>query len=508
MTGNLQAGRLSPLTQTLFDNSQAGANYVKKPAFLIAQCLTTVPLAVYPAFSVTGVQALCGRGSNMDRMFQKYFKLDNQGPIYIVPQADATGAAAATGSFTTAGTATAAGTLSLYIAGQNVNVGVAVGDTAVAITANAVAVINANLDLPVTASAVAAGDATLRKCLLTARHAGLCGNQIDLRLNYYGIRNSEAVPAGLTCVALGMTGGTLNPSLSAAYAVIGDAPGRIFVDAYTDAPSNTAAASALSFSGGRWDPTRKVWGHRFSAISGLPGALTTFASGNDDPHTSYFAYETGAPTPEWEAAGMWAGAMAISLRAQPNQPVQTLPMPDFMPPLQGLESAGGPFQATTRETLLQAGLGCARYDRGSPQIVRSVTSYTTNALGSPDQSYQDTQDLFWCMAFADYIEAMETQKLPRALLATNGTKVAPGLPVITPKGFLGLMIAVYNQMQFDGLVDDATDFIAMSSAVADQVTAGRLNVLWAPFMIVGLFQIANTVQFRKVQGAAVSVLNN
>lgn len=78
--------------------------------------------------------------------------------------------------------------------------------------------INAVPALPFTASS-SAGVVTL-----TARHKGLCGNEIPVSLNYYGFGGGEVLPAGVQIAVATGTAGTGAPVLTGAVAAMADEP--------------------------------------------------------------------------------------------------------------------------------------------------------------------------------------------------------------------------------------------------------------------------------------------
>ena len=493
------AGLLDPLTQTFFDNSQAGVNNTQNPVVIVGQVLAAnpQPFALYGCSSVGQARAFAGRGSMLARTFEAYFANDQIGPIYLLPYADPAGSSAAAGTITLTGPASANGTLALYVCGFSVPVGVTSGDTATVMAANLAAAVNAALDTAVTAAA-AAGVVTL-----TAKNKGALGNLIDVRFNYYGLTNGEIIPAGVTLAVVAMSGGAGTPDTTQIAPLLGDTAARLIVHPYAGNAPMANFAAMMNASTGRWAPLRQSMGHCFTAHSDTVSTLETYGPTNNDPHSSVFAYEMGSPTSEWEAAGMWAGAMASSLRGQPNQPVQTLQLIGFLPPPAGLaEASGGAFSRTTRNTLLGLGLGVARYDGGQPAISRAPTTYQLNGYGQPDQSYFDTETMFTLMRIQDSIITTQTQKFGRYLIADDGTKAAPGVPLITPSQFKAWMVDLYNQWEYEGLVEDAGPFIAASSVTRNLTNPSELDVLWAPFLVVGLRDIANTVQFRMYSAAA------
>jgi phage tail sheath gpL-like len=270
-------------------------------------------------------------------------------------------------------------------------------------------------------------------------------------------------------------------------------------------------AAMMTFAGGRWSPTRKSKGHVFTAVSNMLAPLTTYGAGNNDPHSSVFAYETGSPTPQDEAAAIWCGSMAGSLRGQlPNQPVQTLPLQGFLAPnTSGPTGTEAAWTRTGWQTLLGTGLGVARYDQaGNASIVRAPTTYQTNAYGQPDQSYFDTETMYLLAAIGDYLNSWFTQKYPRALVADDGTPFGAGLPIVTPKAMMGDLISAYNQMQTMGWVEDASAFIAATSVTRNLTNPSELDILFAPYLVAGLRDIATTIQFRQFSAAAAAAASN
>src|SRR5690606_14283898 len=116
----------------------------------------------------------------------------------VVALDDPEGGSAAEGTLVVTGPATAAGTVALYIAGRRLSIAVASGDTGNSVADAIAAEINDDDTLPVTAAAVT-GTVTV-----TARHAGVIGNDIDLRVSYY---SGEALPAGIGIAITAMAGG-------------------------------------------------------------------------------------------------------------------------------------------------------------------------------------------------------------------------------------------------------------------------------------------------------------
>jgi phage tail sheath gpL-like len=190
------------------------------------------------------------------------------------------------------------------------------------------------------------------------------------------------------------------------------------------------------------------------------------------------------------------GAAAVSLKNQPNQPLQTLAIAGVLP-----EPVGFDIGFANQQTLLNSGIALAvRGPGGVPQILRAVTTYQVNAYGVPDQSYLDTETMFTLMAVIRRLKAAITQQFPRALLADDGTRLAPtpagGVPfVVTPSIARGMLIAEYNNLVAANLCEDAQQFAAGLVVQRNANDNSRLDVLFDPYLVSGLRIFATLTQF-------------
>src|SRR6185312_7113967 len=148
----------TPFVAVEFNNANAnqGAAQLQYNALLIGQKLAGGTAAqdtvVGPIASVAQAITYGGRGSMLEREAIAWFAINPSVPVYLGVLADNAGGVAATGTIVVTGPATATGTLALYLGGVPVPVGVNSGDASTAIATNIAAAINANADLPVTAS--------------------------------------------------------------------------------------------------------------------------------------------------------------------------------------------------------------------------------------------------------------------------------------------------------------------------------------------------------------------
>ncbi|MES1524856.1 phage tail sheath N-terminal beta-sandwich domain-containing protein, partial [Escherichia coli] len=178
----IPSNTLVPLFYAEMDNQAAntaqdsGASlligHANNGAEIVANSLVLMSSADY-------ARQICGAGSQLARMVEAYRQTDPFGELYVIAVPESTGAAA-TVTLTVTGAATETGTVNVYVGRTRVQAPVTNGDNVTTIASSIKDAINAVPALPFTASS-SAGVVTL-----TARHKGLCGNEIPVSLNYYG----------------------------------------------------------------------------------------------------------------------------------------------------------------------------------------------------------------------------------------------------------------------------------------------------------------------------------
>ena len=476
-----------PLFHAEVDASQASYFVQDQRALLIGQRLSTgTAVADVPVLVSSTDQAvtLFGAGSVLARMVAAYRRNDDFGGIWCLPLADAVAGVAATGTVTLTGTTTAAGALSLYIAGQRVQVAVASGAAATVATALAAAITAAS-DQPVTAAA-STGTVTL-----TAKNKGPLGNDIDVRLNFLGALGGEATPAGLTAAIVAMANGATAPSLAAGLAALGDEPFDFIASPYTDTTSLDAIKTLMDDQTGRWAWSRQLYGHVFAARRGTVSDLSTFGNARNDPHVTVLGY-AASPTPPWEWAAALTGQAAKSLRIDPARPLQTLPLVGVLAP-----AVSARFTMSERQILLFDGVATFTTGTdGTVRIERAITTYQVNAYGQPDPSYLDVETLFTLTTVLRRLRSVITTKYARHKLANDGTTFGAGQAIVTPKIIKAELIAQYSEMETLGLVENMAAFKANLIVERDPTDPNRLNVLYPPDLVNQLRVFAVLAQFR------------
>lgn len=499
---NIPANLRIPLFFAEVDNSQANSAQANQCALIIGQ-ITAAGVATpnIPILSQGIGDAVTqgGAGSMLALMTAAYRAADPFGEVWYLPLADDPTATAATGSITVGSVPLANGTIYLYIAycqggspnlPQRITIPVTTTQTTDQIATAIAAAINAAPNLPVSAAVDAT---TLNKVDLTALNKGLAGNDIDIRLNYLGQPGGESTPQGLQLTIAAMAAGAVNPSaLPTALANLGSQSFDFIVCPYTDTQSLQDLASLLSDTTGRWSWEQQIYGHVFTAYRGTLGNQQTFGSGLNNQHTTVLGFND-SPTPNWLVAADLAATSAVSLRADPAVPLQTLALSVMAPP--PLQSR---FEPTDQNTLLYTGISTFTVtDAGAVLLQNIITTYQKNAFGQPDNSYLEVETMFTLMAVLRDMAVMVTSKFARMKLAADGTRFAAGSAIVTPNIIRGALIAEYAHLEFDlGWVQDSQAFAQNLIVQQNSQNPNRVDVLWPGTLINQLRTLALLAQFR------------
>jgi phage tail sheath gpL-like len=407
-----------------------------------------------------------GRGSQLHGMLAATLKANSTTELWAIAQDENAGGTAATKTITLTGPATAAGTVPLMVDGKAIPVAAASGDTATTIATAIAAAINANADLPCTASS-AAGVVTV-----TFRHKGTPGNDLDIRVAHY---EGEALPAGLTvAIAAGTTGAT-NPDLTAVFAAIGDDQYQTMAFGYNDGTNMSAVDTELV---SRFGPSRSNDGHGYFGISGSWSTVIAFGSTRNGIHTSLVP-TNGMPNAPWNAAAAVAAIAAFYLQLSPSRPLQTLVVPGLIAPRTGR------FTDTERNQLLNAGVSTWKVTPGGDvAIERLVTCYQTNAYGFADVTWLDVTTPATVSYLRYTWRARMTTKFPRENLTED-----------TISAIRAETIALAGDWLKAGLIEDLDGFIATLLLERSATDVTQLNVRMQPNIVNGLLKLAARMEF-------------
>lgn len=477
-----------PLFYAEVDNSQANTASANQRALIIGQITaagTATPNVPVISQGVADAKVQGGQGSILAQMTYAYRQNDTFGEVWYLPLADDGAAVAATGSIAFTGAATASGALSLYIGGMRVQVAITSSQTTAQIATAVAAAINAVNDLAVTATA------STSTVTITAKNKGLAGNDIDIRVNYRGVAGGELTPTGLTFTITAMANGATNPSMTTGLANLQSMPFDFIVCPYTDTTSLDALKNFLNDTTGRWSWSVQVYGHCFFAYRGTSAALTTFGLARNNQHESCMGFYD-SPTPVWKWAAAFAAASAVSLRADPGVPLQTVALADVLaPPL------ASQFALSQRNTNLFDGISTFTVGTdGTVRIENAITTYQLNSFGQPDDSYLEVETLFLLAFVLRSMATLVTSKYARVKLAADGTRFAPGSAIVTPSIIRADLIAAYQALEYNGYVQNSQAFAQGLIVQKSTSNPNRVDVLWPGTLINQLRIFALLAQFR------------
>lgn len=289
--------------------------------------------------------------------------------LWCVGLSEDGGGAAATGSIgiTSSG---GAGTLYVWVGAHRVQIGVSADDSPTDVANNLVAAINGDTDLPL--SAVGAG----ASCNLTAKCKGTAGNHWPLHAEFVGTGN-------LVYTLTDPSGGATDASIT-------DALDAAFPEQFSIIGCEMVDATVLGLLGSHLDDVSGPLEQRPGvAVVGQTDTLstaTTLAAVNSG--RIWMPLLRNAASHPAELAAACIGALAAE--------------DDRALPLNFVELKGilGPWSATDRlsrteqESCLANGVSPMQVAFGGKvQIVRSVTTYTTDAYGASDDSLLDIQTI-------------------------------------------------------------------------------------------------------------------
>lgn len=474
-----------PGTYIEFDNRLAGSAVVQHKVLVVGQRLAAGTVAANIATRVnTGEQAeeYFGRGSMLAEQIKAIKNADRFMETYAIALDEAVAGVAALGKITATGAATGSGTLAIYIGGKKVLVGVAAGD-AQTVTATAIAAaITADKTLPVSA---AVNGITLNQVDLTCKWKGETGNDIDLRMNYYG----EATPKGVVMTFGVMATGATNPDITATIAAIGDEWYNWIVMPFTDTANLVVLETELD---SRWGPLRQIGARAFAAFRGTHSATGTKGNGRNNPHVTCMGTNTSPQPPYiWASVNAIIGAKNLSI--DPARPLQRLKLTGLMAPTKETR-----WTDTERNQLLFDGIATYTVGSdGSVQIERQITTYQLNTSGIADDSYLDinTPETLERIRFEQ--RAMFAQKYPRHKLAEDSMRVAPGQPVMQPKIAKVELLILYSEMEDKGWVQDYEGYKATLLSEVDVADRARLNIYDSPKLVGQMRVTAVHNEFRR-----------
>ena len=471
------------------DGSRANTALFQQRALLLGDMLATgataqpnVPLLVE---SLQQAGRLWGAGSVLYQMIERHMAVDSFGELWAIglQPAAATAASGQVALTVPGGAAAVTGVLQLLVGGRPYPTTVLLAEAAPAVAARLASVINADANRPVDATA------NMGSVSLTARSPGLLGNDIDVRvaLPNAGLGTTAPAPVNVTVTAL--SGGAGVPALEAALANCGDVAFDFITTPYTDPAVLNALDAFLGFQAGRWSWQSMLYGTYFAAARGTPGQLAALGQSRNSPFGSILGvYDT--PDPVWIVAADYAAHCGVSLRSDPNTPLQNIILGFQAPPVRS------GFLRSLRNTLLYDGISTYVVNRaGQVVLERAITTYQLNTAGVPDNSYLDVETMHGTTRLIRDWQQEMLRLYPRSKLLEDGNAIPAGSNATTAQQIRVATIAWYRAECDEGRAQDPDAFAA--AVIAQNAGNGLVKAL-LPFLLPNqLRQIAGLVQFTK-----------
>ncbi|ECZ0079947.1 phage tail sheath subtilisin-like domain-containing protein [Salmonella enterica] len=425
---------------------------------------TEVPLTPQRIYSAGHAAQLYGNGSMLAQMAEAFIRANKTSPLYCQAAAvPTTGVTMATGKIRFSGTATESGTVSLLIGGQNLRLSVEPDDDSSYISsAFDYALQRSTAPVETTGGSGGADYMTLNlKCTLP----GDAGNDVDIRLNYY---EGERLPAGISVEITPLSGGSGAPDFKAVIASMGGLWFSRIVNPFTTTTFLYWFGQELL---DRWGPLRMCDGMAFMAYRGNLGQTAEFGRGRNEFLFSTIA--TGiSPTPPWIWAAVNCAVATYYLALDPARPLQTLALPGVLPP-----DEADRWLQNERNGLLYDGISTFTVtDAGVVQIERQITMYQVDDYGTADDSYLDVNTIA-TLSYIRYATRVRIQqRFPRHKLADDGTRFAPGQPVVTPSVIRSELLALFTEFETAGLAEGFDDYKTALIVERDTKNRNRVNV--------------------------------
>ena len=458
-----------------------GGAVMERRLLLVGQRLVGGSVAALTAMrlgSQAGDQAAqaFGEGSMLHGMAAAARKANDYVDIWAIALDDDVAGVAATGTVTLSGVPTATGTLALYIGGTQVRIAVVAAEAVAPLATRLADAINANTGLPVTASAA------LGVVTLTSRWKGETGNDLDVRLNYYG----EQTPAGLTVAIAALAGGTANPDVQPVLDAIAGQQYYSIVCPYLDGANLTALEAEMA---SRFGPMDVLTGHVFNAMVGNHAELTTWGNGRNSPHVSTLGLHD-LPTAPWVVASVWATVAEFSGANDPARPFRSLALPGVLPPPEASR-----FTRAERNLALYDGISTFTVDQGGQVLIETIiTNYQTNSFGLPDIALLRLETKWTADLIRFRFNAAVARDYPRHKL---GDVAVPGQAYATPTTVRATLIAEAIKLATeDGLIEDIEGFKRDLLIKRSTQNPNRMNAVLTPNLVNQFDIFAAAVQYR------------
>lgn len=434
-----------------------------------------------------------GRGSMLAQMVWGFLKQNPRVEIDTIGLDPAAGTNATEATVFT-GTATAAGTVALQVCGRRIEIPVVGTETASEVGD----LIDTELALAKHGDLGVGTANTAGSVAWTATDDGTHGNFIRIIVSP---RDTDSLPTGLGITAgdedLYLASGATDPDLDTALAVVGSQKYEVVVIGLMD---TTNWGKAQDWMATQWGYSVKKEGHLIVCYSGTFANTQTAGNLENSKHMTVLG-PSKIPQLPWQAAAVMGGRIAQNWAVDPNRPMQNTNLVEAQEGLYGIDAPkdGDAFTDAQIETILTDGITPLSYEvAGKPKIVRSITSYQTNAAAVPDTSYLDTVTMLNLMNIFYQTRTMLGIRFPNHKAAADGQTFTPGTAVVQPSSLSAALLNLYDDMLGPAWVEDAAGYATDLSITypGGASETDRFDVVAKPRLVQGARVFAFQHQFK------------
>lgn len=472
-----------------FAAGQAAAGTSSYNAILIGNKLSTGtatldtqvygPDTVTPLLTEADAITLFGEGSELHRMWKRWFSINKDTSVYALAVTESVGAKA-TATITLTTTATGGGTLRIYVGDEFVDTTISLGDNVTTIATAAAANVNSKTWWPCTASNVN-GVITLQ-----AKQKGLRGNWLRF---WSRIFPACGTTTSTTNVAF-FSGGTTADSNTAALAAIAGKRYYYYVSAAEDATQFGAVKSQIDTLAA---PTVGIRQRAFcGSVDTLANAQTIATGINAARDEIQWLAQSDVPPCELAAHN----AAVYALEELPRRPrcnfsfygldAVTATHWKIPAPLSGAAPTRTEIKSALNNGLTPVGVTAT----GATYLVKRITTRCLNGA-TADYRIRDAHKVTICDRWADDMQSKIANTMHGKEIGDDpvGNQPGPGANVITPRVFA----ASVNKMTRDygdlDLLQRVQEIISNTIVIRETTPATRMSAL-VPLQTIDIFDQA------------------
>lgn len=380
----------------------------------------TVEVLYEDMANADAVGTLAGTGGLTHLAAQRIFDENPTASVDLILM-DAPSGNTATGTITfdDSSAVTADRDVIITIAGREIRSVWLAGETDIQAATRAVSKINAATKrCPVIASN---GGSTLAAVTLTAKSKGKWGLDIS-----YDCELVDGAGGSVATAAAKLTGGTTEPDITNALALVEQREYRLIVPCLSNADVATASTSSnmgllKTHIGGRNSGIGALLQTAHTACTDSTTNAKAMANQHDYEYLTHHLCRGGRSLPA-EFAGAIAGLFGREIRSDANHPFVLAEFKDTTEIYGSDDIDGDGLTAAEAEDLLESGVSYVEYTaQRRPRLARPVTTYFEDSDGNPDDRILDVSKVFGMIAVAADLRT-EVQR------AFKGKKLVKNLP--------------------------------------------------------------------------------